>query len=479
MSARERVNPNIVFILSDDQGCWAMGCAGNEEMRTPNLDRLAATGVRFENFFCASPVCSPARASVLTGRIPSRHGVHDWLRAGNTTADHEQEPPHGCQLIEYLKDQPGYTDCLAAAGYVCGISGKWHLGDSHHPQKGFRFWEVHARGGGPYYNAPMIREGEVYQEPRYVTDAITDNALRFLEAQKESGWPFYLSVHYTAPHSPWERDHHPANLFDDYHDHCPFASLPDGLTPPEWVRDVTIPVRDAATRRVYLSGYFAAVTAMDSNIGRLLDWLEANDLRQDTLVCFMSDNGMNMGHHGVYGKGNATRPLNMFDESVKVPFIVSRPEHVPQGGTAFELLSQYDVMPTLLEYASVESPKDERLPGRSFAGLLRGETGAGRGYVVVYDEYGPVRMVRTREWKYVHRCPDGPHELYHLAHDPSEQTNLAADAAYAGRVKELKASLEDWFARYADPDRDGRAQPVTGSGQCGLVSPLGGDDSFL
>lgn len=187
MHAKERVSPNLLFILSDDQGCWAMRCAGNREMRTPNLDRLAATGVRFDNFFCASPVCSPARASILTGRIPSRHGVHDWIRAGSTTAKYE--PERGGQLIEYLKGQPGYTDYLAAAGYVCGISGKWRLGDSHHAQKGLSFCEVHAKGGGPYYNAPMIRDGEVCEEPRYVTDVITDNALRFLEEQKGSGGP--------------------------------------------------------------------------------------------------------------------------------------------------------------------------------------------------------------------------------------------------------------------------------------------------
>jgi arylsulfatase A-like enzyme len=127
---------NILFILSDDQGAWAMGCAGNDEIETPNLDRLAETGMRFENFFCASPVCSPARATLLTGRIPSQHGIHDWLAAGNTTAAYE--PERNGELTEYLVGQPGYTDYLAAAGYDCGISGKWHLGDSHHAQKGLR-----------------------------------------------------------------------------------------------------------------------------------------------------------------------------------------------------------------------------------------------------------------------------------------------------------------------------------------------------
>ena len=130
--------PNVIVILTDDQGYWALGCAGNEEIRTPNLDRLAASGTRFENFFCVSPVCSPARASLLTGRIPSHHGVHDWLRGGNAKVDHEN---HG--LIEYLKDQPGYTDFLSQQGYVCGLSGKWHLGDTdgrYPTDQGFNEW---------------------------------------------------------------------------------------------------------------------------------------------------------------------------------------------------------------------------------------------------------------------------------------------------------------------------------------------------
>ena len=230
-----------------------MGCAGNPEIETPNLDRLAATGIRFENFFCASPVCSPARATLLTGRIPSQHGVHDWIAAGDTIAKYE--PTRNGELIEYLKDQTGYTDILAEAGYSCGISGKWHLGDSHHPQKSFTYWQVHAKGGGPYFNAPMIRDGHVYEEPAYVTDVITDNALRWLEQQELDEHPFYLSVHYTAPHSPWSRKNHPAEVYDRYYNDCPFDSVPGDLTPPEWVQYVSIPVKTSERRREYLSGY--------------------------------------------------------------------------------------------------------------------------------------------------------------------------------------------------------------------------------
>lgn len=474
MPSRDSDRPNVLFILSDDQGPWAMACAGTRELRTPNLDRLARTGLRFDHCFCTSPVCSPARASLVTGRIPSQHGVHDWLSAGNTLQQYE--PGGQGELVEYLRGQPGYTDYLAQAGYACGLSGKWHLGDCHHPQKGFTFWRAHAKGGGHYCKWPLIRDGELHEETRYVTDVITDNALDFLREQETGSRPFYLSVHYTAPHAPWSRANHPAELYDDYYANCSFESVPWGLKPPSWVTYVNIPVPDAETRRSHLSGYAAAITAMDANIGRLLDWLEARRLRENTLVFFMSDNGMCMGHHGVFGKGNATYPLNMFDESVKVPFIASRPGSLPQGAICSELVSQYDFMPTLLDYLRVAGGEAGTLPGRSFAPALRGQPSPGHDHLVVFDEYGPVRMVRTREWKYVRRYPgrfpNQPDELYDLKNDPGETTNLIDDASRCSQAAEMKARLEDWFARYTRPGFDGSCEPVTGSGQTGPVGPM-------
>ncbi len=151
MASKDTRTPNIIFILSDDQGAWAMGCAGNDELTTPNLDRLAVTGIRFENFFCASPVCSPARASILTGQIPSQHGVQDFLRAGNS-----RFLPEDRLEIEYLAGRRSYVETLAENGYDCALSGKWHLGNSGLPQLGFDYWNAHARGGGNYYRASMM-----------------------------------------------------------------------------------------------------------------------------------------------------------------------------------------------------------------------------------------------------------------------------------------------------------------------------------
>ncbi len=454
------MKPNIVLILADDHGSWALGCAGNSEIRTPNLDRLAVSGMRFENFFCTSPVCSPARASILTGRIPSQHGVHDWIRAGNIDSD-------GDKAIEYLQGQMAYTDTLAKNGYVCGFSGKWHLGDSVRPQKGFSHWYLHAKGGGPYYNAPMIREGKLYEEEKYVTDAITEDALCFIEAQRDEERPFCLNVHYTAPHSPWDRENHPADIFDSYKD-CPFASCPQELPHPNRSR-FTFDDSDPKQRHQVLSGYYAAVTAMDSCIGKLLDKLEALGLRENTLVVFMSDNGMNMGHHGIWGKGNGTYPMNMYDTAVKVPAIISRPGHVPQGRVGQHMLSQYDFMPTLLNYLGLENPQAEKLPGVSFAVLLRGGEIQEHEKIVVFDEYGPVRMIRSREWKYVHRYPDGPHELYDLKNDPGERENLIDDSVRRNIVNEMRQEMQEWFDKYADPKADGSREAVIGAGQLDLA----------
>jgi len=441
-----------------------MQCAGNKEIQTPNLDKLAKTGILFKNFFCVSPVCSPARASLLSGQIPSQHGIHDWLACGNSTIE------QGCnsKLIQYLKGIPTYSDILAKNNYQCGIYGKWHLGDAHTPQKGFSHWQVHAKGSSSYYNAPMIKDGKIYQEPKYITDAITDNALQFLDKQTNSKKPFYLSIHYTAPHTPWSKENHPKELYEHYYNNCKFTSVPKTTPPPSWVQRLNIPVENQQTRKKYLAGYFTAITAMDQNIGRILDWLEQNNLRKNTLIFFTSDNGMNMGHHGIWGKGNATFPMNMFEESIKVPAIISQPETIPQNITCEQPLSHYDFMPTILDYLNIPYKPTKPLPGKSFAPILRGKPLNNSKPIIIYDEYGPVRMIRTKQWKYIHRYPNGPHELYNLKNDPAETTNLIDNPKHQPTITELRTKLNKWFEKYVDPNKDGNKQPITGDGQYGL-----------
>jgi choline-sulfatase len=453
------MRPNILIVMTDDQGPWAMGCAGTPELKTKALDRLADEGMRFTNFFCASPVCSPARATFLTGRMPSAHGVHDWLKSGNIDVGDGVTWCGKDRSVEYLEGMPGFTERLADAGYVCGLSGKWHLGASGTPQKGHEFWCAHSLGGDKYADYFIFdNTSEMTHETQYVTDLFTDRALDFLDEHGKGEKPFCLSVHYTAPHAPWYREEQPEDIWHMYED-SEFSSIPV-LPPHPWGGWDPTPQK----RRETLEGYFTAITAMDRNVSRLLDRLDALGIADDTIVFFTSDNGYNMGHHGIHGKGNGTFPVNMFEESVKVPFIARYPGYVPAGTVNHDLVSHYDFMPTLLELLGIENPMADSLPGRSFCGLLRGEEG-GHDALVVCDEYGPVRMIRERRWKYVHRYPYGPHELYDLQDDPAESTNLLEDTQHGATLARLRANLEEWFLHYVDPDIDGARLPVTGKGQ--------------
>ena len=463
MASKDPSRPNVLFILSDDQGPWAMRCAGNTDIVTPALDEIAAAGIRFTDFFCVSPVCSPARASLMTGDIPSRHGVHDWIRAGNV----------GDQRVDFLAGQTLLTDRVAAAGYRCGLIGKWHLGASDMPRAGYVTWFAHPSGMSPYYNVPMQDGNRTVTIKRYLTDEISDRALTFVRDESRRAEPFWLSLNYTAPHYPWI-DAHPREYTDLYAG-CAFESCPQERPHP-WTAYGN-PATDEGFRRPResLIGYFAATTAMDAGIARVLRELDKLELMQSTLVIFMSDNGMNCGQHGIWGKGNGTRPQNMYDTSVKVPCLIAQPGRIAPG-VSDALLSGYDLFPTLLAYLGLADSPARPRPGRSFSALLEGRALRRDDAVVVYDEYGPVRMVRTREWKYVHRYPDGPHELYDLRNDAGERRNVVDDATYRATVAMLRARLAEWFACYVDPALDGADKRVTGCGQLGLT-PAEGDGS--
>ncbi|MBR7041190.1 MAG: sulfatase-like hydrolase/transferase [Clostridia bacterium] len=462
------MRPNIVFILSDDQGPWAMHCAGARELVTPNLDLLAREGLLYENFYCASPVCSPARASLLTGLMPCRHGVLDWLRSGNVDAEkfasQGRENPYGGyadegEPIAYLRGVRGYTDMLSDNGYVCALSGKWHLGDSVTPQMGFADWYALGKGGCWYYHPDVVENGDIkVMHGQYVTDLITERACRDIDALAGGGRPFYISVHYTAPHSPWGAGQHPQKWMD-YYDKCPFDGIPDVPDHPDMT---TGPVFGTPARRENLRGYFAAVSAMDEGAGRILDKLKEKGILDETLVIFTSDNGMSMGHHGVWGKGNGTYPMNMYDQAVKVPFLLRFPPLVTRPGRRVaDMVSALDLYPTLCELVGAETPKE--LPGASFLPTLSGGRSR-REEVVIFDEYGPVRMIRRGRWKYVHRYPDGPNELYDMETDPDETVNLYGTEA-GGAAEELKNRLESFFEANRSFDFDAKREGVNGSGQ--------------
>ncbi|TQM02888.1 sulfatase-like hydrolase/transferase [Pseudonocardia kunmingensis] len=457
MASTDARRPNVLVVLTDDQGPWAMGHR-NPELVTPAIDGLVASGTELDRFFCASPVCSPARASLLTGRMPSAHGVHDWIR-GEAYGVRDED--------SYLAGLATTPEVLAAAGWECGHSGKWHLGTSREPAPGFEHWYAHRTGDGRYTGAPVWRDGRAAEEPRYLTEAITDEALDFLRGNAGSERPFYLQVNYTAPHSPWVGQH-PARYTDVY-DGCRFASCPRE-EPHPWFSWEPGPVSDAMEDPgPSLRGYFASLTAVDAGVRRLLDVLDGTGLRDSTCVVYTSDNGFSCGHHGIWGKGNATWPLNMWENSVRVPFVVSMPGRIPAGRVDAGLAGACDLHPTILDIAGVAAPEDPLAAGRSLLPRLRGDTACGDEAVVVFDEYGGTRMVRTQEWKYVVRHGDGPEELYHLVDDPDEREDRAGEPGRAAVRDELSGVLHDWFARHAAAARDAFARPVSGRGQ---MSPV-------
>src|SRR5699024_7571198 len=232
--------------------------------------RLQREGTACDQFFCASPVCSPARASLATGRVPSAHGVHDWLRPealARTAAPHRPFTP------DFLEDLPE-ADTLGAMfsrhGYRCGMVGKWHLGSSDRPAEGFEYWYAHQLGGGPYYGAPIWQQTDASgipetparpgTEPRYFSDALTDRALDFLRGPAGEGRPFFLQVNWTAPHDPWFDGNHPADLLDLYAD-TDFPSVPQP-PPHPWFVPENFP-RAVADRHGALAGYCAALSGVD------------------------------------------------------------------------------------------------------------------------------------------------------------------------------------------------------------------------
>lgn len=457
MVSRDAQRANVLFVLADDLANWGLNCYGNPDARTPVIDGLAERGVRFSHFFCTSPVCSPSRASIYTGLIPSQHGVHDWVSGAHS----------GDDGVDFLQGRATIVETLADRGYRAAMIGKWHLGASDRPRAGFVHWFAHERGGGPYYGAPMFRDDRAETAEGYISDVLAEEALEFIDAESANDSPFWLSLHFTAPHHPWI-DSHPSELVELYAD-TEFPVIPREAAHP-WLLRTNPEVAEASDDPLpSLRGYFAAVSGMDRALGRVLEGLERHGLTESTLVIFMSDNGFNAGHHGVWGKGNGTYPQNMYDTSVTVPCIISQPGRTQQGRVSDTLLSGYDVAATVFDYLLPDPPALSQSPGRSFRSELESVAPSEQSFVVVHDEYGPVRMVRTDRWKLIRRGGTGPDELFDLLSDPDETTSVLDDEMHAEIVADLTERLEGWFRRNADPAVDGAQLPVTGFGQ---MTPL-------
>lgn len=434
------------MIIADDMGEWAMNCGENDEIITPNIDYLANSGIRFQNFFCASPVCSPARASIYTGTIPSSHGVHDWISNGNMP----QKDKGGAEIgaVRYIEHLTAFTELLKENGYGCALSGKWHLGDSLHSQKGFDKWYTIGSGGCDYFKPDIIDNGKYETKYEYVSDLITANALKSIEdfAGKK---PFFLSVNYTAPHSPWNKSQQKKYIWKKYRRDS-FKSLPKPEKLNPLLTQSAPYAKSAFMHKRLLRGYFSAITAMDEGIGKIIDKLKSRGIYKNTIIIFTGDNGMNMGHHGLYGKGNATYPPNMFDTSVKVPFILSWPKQIKKSGVNKNLYSHCDIMPTLIDLLNLKGAVKQKLPGKSFADLFFGKEAAQNKSIIIFSEYGESKMIRNENYKLIARSDAFFDEFYDLKNDPGETNNLINDPAFKETADKMRGKLNDFLKEYGE-----------------------------
>ncbi len=433
--------PNVVLILSDNHGAWSLGAYGNRDVRTPHIDRLADEGVLFTRAHANNAVCSPTRASLLSGLMPSQHGVHTYLSGGGA-----QIGPDAYNTLEEFATIPSI---LTDAGYVAGLSGKWHLGDNLHPQEGFTYWVTKPHGGSQgFYDQEIIEAEQLRNEPEYLTKFWTDHGVRFIEQNKDR--PFFLYLAYNGPYGLGPAMREPIrNRFASHYAAHPMPSMPRD-TPHPWNFNYGDWLPDMQVRRKYA----AEVSGIDDGVGRITDTLQRLGLEENTLVIFLGDQGLASGHSGFWGMGDHTRPLTAFDWTTWIPMIFRQKGRMSAGERSNHVVSNYDVLPTLLEYLGLQSktPDKPKLPGRSFAATLEGRDTDWDD--TVFFEFENVRSIRTAEWKYIERIYQKPNELYHLENDPGERLNLYGVPEHSGIQNELQKRLHVFFDRYAEPRWD-------------------------
>lgn len=441
-AADEPRRPNVVFILTDNQGAWTLGCYGNADIETPHLDRMAAEGVLFSRSYSSNAVCSPTRATYLTGLIPSQHGVHRYL-----SGEGVQMGPHAYSTMADYRTLP---EILSGAGYICGLVGKWHLGDSLRPQEGFTTWVTKPRGHtSTFVNDEIIEGGKVRKEPTYATDYWTDRAVEFISTNHQR--PFFLMLSYNGPYGLHDLMLQKApDRYRRRYEGRPMVSFPRRPPDPRLKANINLMNNIEAMRNLA-----AHVTAVDAGVGRVLAELKRLGLDDDTLVVFTADQGAAAGHSGFWGMGDHTRPLTAFDWTMHVPLIFRHLGRIPPGQRSNVMVSNYDFLPSVLGYLGLanrvaESPPS---PGRDYSPVLRSKTPETWDNTIFY-EFENVRAIRTERYKYVMRFREQPNELYDLAADPGELRNLIDDERHRETIAALRPRLEKFFARYAEPKWD-------------------------
>ena len=431
--------PNILLFLTDDHGQWASGPYGNREVRTPHLDRLAASGVVMENAFTPTPVCSPARASLLTGLTPSQHGIHDYIGMA-----FDREP--------WLAAEQTLPQLLQKAGYRTGLAGKWHIGNEDTPAPGFDSW-FSVGSAYPLYHEgtrEFCNQGRMETFNGYTDDIIAEQAANFLRADDRR--PFFLVVGLYAAHSPWRG--HPERLASAYRS-ATFSDIPAQETSPSHEQGAESLSVDRQHQREAQVQYYAAVSHIDENVGQLLETVNDTGKFENTLVVYTSDHGLNCGHHGLWGKGNATLPLNMLEESIRVPLLLSWPGGLEEKTRRDEMVDHLDLFQTLAEAGQAKLPTNTDYAGKSFLPLLLNHQEVSSWRDVQFGEYGTVRMARSRRFKLIRRHPNGPHELFDLEADPREKRNLIDSPQHLAVTAELSQLLASHFHRFSTPGKSG------------------------
>ena len=305
------------------------------------------------------------------------------------------------------------------------------------------------RHNGPYVY--VDNDGEFVELDGNKSRFITDHAIEFLD-QAPADRPFFLNVGYIATHSPYGQQFHDPALTELYQD-AAFDDIPAYETHP-WVKNEDGPgdsPSDELLRDRYI-GYYAAVTEIDNNLGRILAKLEEMGRLDNTLVIYTSDHGCALGHQGFFGKGNSTRPLNMYETSLRVPLIWAGPG-VVEGQVIEQSVDHYDGFNTLLDFAGVKPDAQRDYPGQSYRALLQGERPDWD--ETIYGEYGDLRMIRTPQWKLVLRYPEGPNELFDLVTDPAEVRNLIGEPDMEPVIAELTTRLDAFYAKHEVPEKSG------------------------
>ncbi len=436
--------PNVLFILCDDLRPDALGCYGSPYVKTPNIDRLAAEGVRFKNTFCTTSLCSPSRASILSGRYAHSHRVLN-------------------NFTEYPTNLASFPSALHEAGYQTAYIGKWHMGEDNDARRpGFDYFATH-KGQGKYLDTEFNVDGVRKVLPGYYTHVVTGLALNWLQ-QNRGGQPWLLMLGHKAPHSFYVPEERYAHVFDNVRVPYPDSAF-DLETKPAWVKE-----RRSTWHGIYgplfewrknfpddrpeavkdfenmTHAYWGTILSVDDSVGQLVNALRQSGQLENTLIIFMGDNGLLNGEHGMVDK------RTMHEPSIHIPLIASFPKALPRARVVEEQVLTHDLAPSILEVCG--APALSGIDGKSFVKLTKGNTRGWRTswfYEYNYEKQFPytpnVRGVRTSEWKYIH-YPHGDGtadrhtaELYNLKADPEERKNLVNDPASARQLASLQLEL--------------------------------------